>query len=64
MKIDSEKIDQSLPKSMLVEITDQAAVPFRPISPNRPRAAALIILGVLIDLFGLRMLKSGSRGTT
>jgi uncharacterized protein involved in exopolysaccharide biosynthesis len=57
MKIEQEKIEQSLPKTMLVEITDAATVASRPVSPNRPAAGALIVLGVLLDLIGLRMLK-------
>ena len=61
MKIESEKIDLSLPKTMMVEITDPAYPGLRPVSPNRPRASALIILGVLLDLIGLRMLKGKPR---
>ncbi|PYJ00835.1 MAG: hypothetical protein DME25_19675, partial [Verrucomicrobia bacterium] len=52
MKIASEKVDSSLPKSALVEIMDAAAPPLRPAAPNRPRATALIALGVLLDLAG------------
>ena len=61
MKIESEKIDQNLPRTMLVEITDPAYPGVRPVSPNRPRATALIILGILLDLIGVRMLKGNPR---
>ena len=37
----------------MVEIVDRAVPPLRPISPNLPRALALIALGVLLDIAGL-----------
>ena len=56
MKIASEKIDGSLPNTKLVEIVDRAVPPLRPISPNMPRALAVIALGILLDIAGLLML--------
>jgi len=55
-KIAGERIDADLPKTTMVEIVDPAAAALRPVSPNLPRAVALIALGVLLDLAGLRML--------
>jgi uncharacterized protein involved in exopolysaccharide biosynthesis len=57
-KIASETIDTTLPKSMNVEIMDPAMTPFRPAYPNRAKATALILLGILIDFGGLRMMRS------
>ena len=56
MKIASEKIDLGLPRTAMVEIVDRAAPAFRRVSPNLPRALALIVLGVLLDIAGLMML--------
>ena len=52
-KIASERIDQDLPKTAMVEIMDRAVPALRPISPNLPRAVASIALGVLLDVAGL-----------
>jgi len=56
MKIASEKIDGNLPNTRPVEIVDRAVPPLRPISPNLPRALAVIALGILLDIAGLLML--------
>jgi len=56
MKIASEKVDASLPNAKLVEIVDRAVPALRPISPNMPRALAVIALGILLDIAGLLML--------
>jgi uncharacterized protein involved in exopolysaccharide biosynthesis len=56
MKIASEKIDVSLPNRKLVEIVDRAVPPLRPISPDLPRAVAVIVLGILLDIAGLLMI--------
>lgn len=58
LKIASEKTDLQLPKSSAVEIVDQAFVPSRPYSPNRSRAFALMISGLLLSLIGLVLTKS------
>jgi hypothetical protein len=41
-----------------VEIMDAAMTPFRPVYPDRPKAAALIVLGILLDFAGLRMMRT------
>jgi hypothetical protein len=56
MKIASEKIDLGLPKTAMVEIVDRAAPALRPVSPNLPRALALMALGVLLDIAGFLVL--------
>jgi uncharacterized protein involved in exopolysaccharide biosynthesis len=56
LKIASEKIDVDLPNRRPVEVLDQAVPPLRPISPNLPRALAVIVFGILLDLAGLLML--------
>jgi uncharacterized protein involved in exopolysaccharide biosynthesis len=61
MKIASEKIDETLPKTKPVEIVDRAVPPLRPISPNLPRAMALVVLGVLLDAAALLMLNAFPR---
>jgi uncharacterized protein involved in exopolysaccharide biosynthesis len=55
-KIASERIETELPKTAMVEIDDRAAPALRPVSPNLPRALALIALGVLLDIAGFLML--------
>jgi len=55
-KIASEKLDLGLPKTAMVEIVDRAAPALRPVSPNLPRALALIAFGVLLDIAGFRLL--------
>jgi uncharacterized protein involved in exopolysaccharide biosynthesis/beta-lactamase regulating signal transducer with metallopeptidase domain len=61
LKIASEKIDEALPRTMPVEIVDRAVPPLRPISPNLPRAMALLVLGVLLDVAALLMLNAFPR---
>ena len=61
MKIASEKIDVELPAGAKLDILNRAVPPLRPISPNLPRALALIALGTLLDVAGLLMLKAGPR---
>jgi uncharacterized protein involved in exopolysaccharide biosynthesis len=60
-KIANEKIDVELPKTMMVQVVDQAVPALRPISPNLPRALALILFGVLLDIAGFVMLQGGAR---
>jgi beta-lactamase regulating signal transducer with metallopeptidase domain/uncharacterized protein involved in exopolysaccharide biosynthesis len=57
MKIAQEKIDYSLPKTSRVEIVDRAVPPLLPCAPNRYRAAAQIVLGLLLDFTGLWLLR-------
>jgi beta-lactamase regulating signal transducer with metallopeptidase domain/uncharacterized protein involved in exopolysaccharide biosynthesis len=55
-KIASEKIDVDLPKTAVVEVVDRAVPALRPVSSNLPRALALIVLGVPLDIAGFMML--------
>jgi hypothetical protein len=57
MKIANEKIDVELPKTMMVQVVDRAVPALRPMSPNLPRALALIVLGILLDIAGLLLLQ-------
>jgi len=61
MKIASENIEASLPKSSFIEIMDEAGTPWRPIYPNRAKAGAMIVFGILLDFAGLRMLRARHR---
>jgi uncharacterized protein involved in exopolysaccharide biosynthesis len=58
MKIAAEKIDLNLPRSPLANIVDPAVPPRHAATPNRYAAAALILAGLLLDVIGLRLLKS------
>ena len=60
-KIANEKIDVTLPKTMMVEVVDRAMPALRPVSPNLGRALALIVFGVLLDIAGFVMLQGGAR---
>jgi len=57
MKYASENIEAALPKSRLVEILDEARPPVRAISPNRSKASAMILLGLVLMASGLLLLK-------
>ena len=61
MKIASEKVEVDLPKTMMVQVVDRAVPSPRPISPNLPRALALIVFGVLLDIAGLLLLQGRAR---
>jgi len=51
MKIASENIDMELPKTMMVEIVDQATPGLRPVRPNKPLNIALgIIIGLVVGV--------------
>jgi capsular exopolysaccharide family len=51
MKIASENIEASLPKSTMVEIMDDALPGFRPVKPNKPLNIALgIIIGLVVGV--------------
>jgi uncharacterized protein involved in exopolysaccharide biosynthesis/beta-lactamase regulating signal transducer with metallopeptidase domain len=63
MKLASEKVDASLPRSV-VEIVDRAVAPPYPVSPNRPAAGLLILLGFLMGLAGLLLMKRSSVSLT
>jgi capsular exopolysaccharide synthesis family protein len=50
-KIASEKIDQDLPKTTMVEIVDKAVPGLRPVRPNKPLNIALgIIIGLVVGV--------------
>jgi uncharacterized protein involved in exopolysaccharide biosynthesis len=51
------RVQMSLP-TRLVDIIDTATAPTRPASPNRPKATACILLGVLLNIAGLKMLRN------
>jgi uncharacterized protein involved in exopolysaccharide biosynthesis len=55
MKIAAESVTP--PTKPEVQIVDRAVTPYRPSAPNRPRAAALILAGLLLDLGGFLMLR-------
>jgi succinoglycan biosynthesis transport protein ExoP len=51
MKLSSEKIDLSLPKTTMVEIMDTAQVGAKPVRPNKPLNIALgIIIGLVVGV--------------
>ena len=51
MKIMSEKIEASLPKTTMVEIMDDALPSIRPVKPNKPLNIALgIIIGLVVGV--------------
>jgi uncharacterized protein involved in exopolysaccharide biosynthesis/beta-lactamase regulating signal transducer with metallopeptidase domain len=58
MKLASERIDGALPKAA-PSVVDQADPPALPISPNQPRATAMVFLGLLFEIAGALMLKTG-----
>jgi capsular exopolysaccharide synthesis family protein len=50
-KIASEKVDVSLPKTVMVTITDRAQPSAKPVSPNKPLNIALgIIIGLVVGV--------------
>jgi len=55
MKIAAESV--TAPGMPEVQMVDRAVTPYRPSTPNRPRAAALILAGLLLDLGGFLMLR-------
>jgi beta-lactamase regulating signal transducer with metallopeptidase domain len=61
MKIASENIDATLPKTSLVEIVDRAFPSARPSSSNSTQAFILIAIGLLLDLAGFFFLRIGAR---
>jgi uncharacterized protein involved in exopolysaccharide biosynthesis len=60
-KIESKKLDLSVPKTSLTAILDAAQPPKSPVWPNRWLGAALFALGSLSIVSGLSLLKSSSR---
>ena len=64
MKIASESIEAALPKKTIVEILDLAGTPVRPSYPNRAQAGGLILIGILLDFAGLRLIRARPRMTT
>ena len=74
LKIASEKVDLALPKTMMVEILDQAVPGRYPVRPNKPLNIFLgLVLGGLVGLFMATLVhllqrrlyrrRSGVRGT-
>ena len=58
MKYATETIEAALPKSRVVEVFDQARAPLHAVSPNRPKASAMIVLGVALIGAGLLLCRS------
>jgi uncharacterized protein involved in exopolysaccharide biosynthesis/beta-lactamase regulating signal transducer with metallopeptidase domain len=46
-----------LPSHSFVEIMDSAEAPNRPIFPNRPKATACIVLGLLLSVLGISIMR-------
>jgi uncharacterized protein involved in exopolysaccharide biosynthesis/beta-lactamase regulating signal transducer with metallopeptidase domain len=61
MKIANEKIDVEMPKTMMVQVVDRGVPAQRPVSPNLPRALAMIVFGVLLNVAGLLLLRTRPR---
>jgi uncharacterized protein involved in exopolysaccharide biosynthesis/beta-lactamase regulating signal transducer with metallopeptidase domain len=61
MKIASEKIEETLPKSTLVQIVDSAVASFTSSAPNRPRGVAMVLFGLILDGVGIGLLRTGRR---
>ena len=61
MKIASEKIEETLPKSTLVQIVDSAVPSFTSSAPNRPRGVAMLLFGLILDGVGIGLLRTGRR---
>ena len=57
-KIQSEKVDQRLPRTVMVQIMDYAMRPERPVSPNRSLGLALTAVGLLVGLLGLVLVRA------
>ncbi|HEY4414110.1 MAG TPA: hypothetical protein VGO57_00340, partial [Verrucomicrobiae bacterium] len=58
-KMESDRIDSTIPKSSMVQIVDIAEPPTSPISPNRPLGAAMLVVGLITALGGWLLLMSG-----
>ena len=61
VKLASERIDMTLPRSPNVELVDEAVAPAQPVAPNQPRAAALLATGMLLGLLGVFMIKASHK---
>jgi uncharacterized protein involved in exopolysaccharide biosynthesis len=57
-KISAERVEAELPIYAAVAIVDRALPPVRPVSPDRPLAAGLILLGLLLAGTGFVLLKA------
>ncbi len=61
LKLASEKLDVSLPATVRVQIIDEAVPPLRASAPNRPRSAAMIFFGLVLDVAGFSLLRGKSK---
>jgi uncharacterized protein involved in exopolysaccharide biosynthesis/beta-lactamase regulating signal transducer with metallopeptidase domain len=61
LKLTSEQVEQESTRPALIELMDLATPPPSPSTPNRPFATALLALGVLLEILGVGMLRSGYR---
>jgi uncharacterized protein involved in exopolysaccharide biosynthesis len=53
----SARLQLAAPLSSTVEIMDFAETPTRPVFPNRPKATACIVLGILLSVLGFGLLR-------
>jgi uncharacterized protein involved in exopolysaccharide biosynthesis len=51
-RIDKQNAPAGVP-AFQVDIVDTAAIPFKPIRPNRPLGATFLVFGALLGMFGL-----------
>jgi uncharacterized protein involved in exopolysaccharide biosynthesis/beta-lactamase regulating signal transducer with metallopeptidase domain len=63
-KLAEQKNDAALPRSSAVEIIDEALPARRAFSPDRPRAVALILGGLVMSALGFFLVRSGRRQDT
>jgi capsular polysaccharide biosynthesis protein len=56
-RLEAQKIDQTIPKTSMVQIVDAAEPPKFPISPNRFLGGALLVVGFIFALGGILLLK-------
>lgn len=59
VKLASERTDLTLPRRASVELVEEAVAPSRPVSPNQPRAVALMASGLLLALMGSLLIRAG-----
>jgi uncharacterized protein involved in exopolysaccharide biosynthesis len=62
-KLEVEKLDLSIPKSQMVQITDPAEPPKSPVGPNRSLGVCLIVAGLLSMVAGWLLLKPSGQKT-
>jgi len=59
LKTEAEKANSRLLETCVVEIVDSAIAPARPIRPDRPLAAAVLLFGSLLIILGIYSAKQG-----